>query len=83
MLEHGETWTLDNDKEYIVASIVEEQAKKYVYLLNQDDFQEYIIAEYDNEEVIVVEEPELVANLLLKFNSDLKTNLPRIISEIM
>jgi len=83
MLEQGETWTMDNDQKYTVASIIEEENKKYVYLINRDDYKEYIVAEYVGDEIIYVEDQELIADLMIKFNADLKANLPRIMLENM
>jgi len=83
MLEQGETWTMENDQRYTVASIVEENDKKYVYLLNRDDYKDYIIGEYVEDEVVFVEDPGLISHLVLKFNKDLKENLPRMLLENM
>jgi len=81
MLEHGETWTLSDGNKYTVVSIVKENDKKYVYLINHTELEKYIIAEYIGDDLIEVDSPELLESLIVKFNEDLKENLPRIISE--
>lgn len=81
MLEQGSTWTLSDGNKYTVVSIVKEKNKKYVYLINRLEIQKYIIAEYIDDEIIEVVDPDLLEVLIVKFNEDLKESLPRIISE--
>lgn len=81
MMEQGYTWTLDDGNKYTVVSIVKEKNKKYVYLINRSELQKYIIAEYDGDDLTEVEDPDLLETLIVKFNEDLKENLPKIISE--
>lgn len=80
-MEQGYTWTLDDGNKYTVVSIVKEKSKKYVYLINRSELQKYIIAEYNGDDLIEVEDPDLLETLIVKFNEDLKENLPKIISE--
>jgi hypothetical protein len=82
-MEQGYTWTLDDGNKYTVVSIVKEKGKKYVYLINRSEIQKYIIAEYDGDDIIEVEDPDLLEALIVKFNEDLKENLSKIISENM
>ncbi len=82
MIERCETWTLEDGSKYVVASIVELDGKKYVYLMNPDDYNDYFIGEYSNDEIADVVDPDLLENLLLKFNDDLKINLPKILEEL-
>jgi len=81
MMEQGEIWTMDNDKRYTVASIVEEQGKKYVYLMDRETIGDFIIAEYDGDEIKEVDSPDIYEAIIVKFNDDLKANLPRLIAE--
>lgn len=83
MLEQGYTWTLSDGNKYTVVSIVKEKEKKYVYLINRSEIQKYIIAEYKDDEIIEVVDPDLLEVLIVKFNEDLKENLPKIISEYL
>lgn len=83
MLEQGSTWTLSDGNKYTVVSIVKEKNKKYVYLINRSEIQQYIIAEYVDDEIIEVVDPDLLEVLIVKFNEDLKESLPRIITEYL
>ena len=83
MLEQGSTWTLSDGNKYTVVSIVKEKNKKYVYLINRSEIQKYIIAEYLDDEIIEVLDPDLLEVLIVKFNEDLKESLPKIISEYL
>ncbi len=80
-MEQGSTWTLSDGNKYTVVSIVKEKKKKYVYLINRSEIQKFIIAEYTGDEIIEVVDPDLLEVLIVKFNEDLKENLPKIISE--
>ena len=69
MLNQGEILTLNDNKKYSVVYTTELNSKNYVYLIDQDDYTNTMFCEYDNnsglEEVV---EPEIVEQLLLKFN---------------
>ncbi len=82
-MEQGSTWTLSDGKKYTVVSIVKEKKKKYVYLIDREEIQNYIIAEYNNDEIIEVIDPDLLEVLIVKFNEDLKESLPKVISEYL
>jgi hypothetical protein len=81
MTEQAETWTLSDGKKYTVVSVVEENDKKYVYLIDRVEIKNFVIAEYEGDELTIVESPELLKALIVKFNEDLKESLPKIISE--
>lgn len=83
MLEQGSTWTLSDGNKYTVVSIVKEKNKKYVYLINRSEIQKYIIAEYLDDEIIEVVDPDLLEVLIVKFNEDLKESLPKVIEEYL
>jgi len=83
MMDQGTTWTLSDGNKYTVVSIVKQNDKKYVYLINRTEIQKYIIAEYRDDEVIEVVDPELLEVLIVKFNEDLKESLPKVISEYL
>lgn len=81
MIEQGEYWTLSNGEKYIVSSIVKVDNNEYVYLLNTNNYQDFLIAEYQGDSIEEVEDPDLLENLISKFNEDLKENLGNIIDE--
>lgn len=83
MIERGELWTLEDEKQYVVASIVDIEQKVYVYLIRKEDYKKYIIGEFDGEGINEIEDPELLEILLVKFNEDLKENLPNILAEYL
>ncbi len=83
MIEQGEIWTLDDNNPYIVASIVELESKKYIYLIHKSDYQKYIIGEFTGDGIDEIEDPDLFETLLVKFNEDLKENLPKILAEYL
>lgn len=83
MIEQGEIWTLDDNNPYVVASILDIDNKKYVYLIHKNDYQKYIIGEYTEEGIDEIEDPDLFETLLVKFNEDLKESLPTILSEYL
>lgn len=69
MLNQSEILTLNDNKKYSVVYTTELNSKNYVYLIDQDDYTNTMFCEYDNnnglEEVV---EPEIVEQLLAKFN---------------
>ncbi len=83
MIERGEIWTLDEEKKYVVASIIEIEQKVYVYLVRKEDYKKYVIGEFDGEGINEIEDPELLETLLIRFNEDLKVNLPNILAEYL
>lgn len=83
MIEQGEIWTLDDNNPYVVASIVDVGEKKYVYLIHKSDYKKYVIGEYTGDGIEEIEDPDLFESLLVKFNEDLKENLPKILSEYL
>lgn len=83
MITQGEIWTLDDNNPYIVASIIDIDSKKYVYLIHKSDYSKYVLGEYTGDGIDEVEDPDLFETLLVKFNEDLKENLPKILSEYL
>ena len=60
--------TLDNEKKYTIINTLMFNEKKYVYLVDIDDFKNYIVGEIENDEVIVVEDPNLLGQLIIEFS---------------
>lgn len=80
-MEQGYIWTLNDGNKYTVISVVEENNKKYVYLINRSELQKYIIAEYKDDKLVSVKDPDLLERLIVKFNDNLKETLPKMIEE--
>lgn len=72
MIEQGEILTLSDNKKYSVVFSTEYNQKKYVYLIDQDDYTNTMFCECDNnselEEVI---EPEIIEQLMTKFQENM------------
>lgn len=81
MLEQGELLTLSNDKEYAVVSSIIYQGVNYVYLLDTDVYKDYKLCKYEDENLTVVKDEELLKTLITKFNSDLKNNVSNIFKD--
>lgn len=60
--------TLDNDKKYTIVNTLMFNEKKYVYLVELEDFKNYIIGEIDNDEVVEVEDQNLLGQLIMEFS---------------
>lgn len=69
MLGQGEILTLNDNKKYSVVYSTELNSKKYVYLIDQDDYTNTMFCEYDNANGLEeVTEPEIVEQLLAEFS---------------
>lgn len=79
MLKQGELLTLSNKKEYAVVSSIIYQGANYVYILDTDTYKDYKLCKYEDENLIVVHDEELLKTLIIKFNDDLKDNIANII----
>lgn len=60
--------TLDDNKKYAMVNMLTFNEKKYVYLAELDDFNNYIIGEILNDEVIEVEDQNLLGQLIIEFS---------------
>lgn len=79
MLKQSELLTLSNKKEYAVVSSIIYQGANYVYILDTDTYKDYKLCKYEDENLIVVHDEELLKTLIIKFNDDLKDNIANII----
>ena len=69
MLEQGEILTLDDNKRYVVVYVIELDSKNYVYLIDEFDYTNTMICEYDNNNGLVeVVDKDLIEKILLKYN---------------
>ena len=72
MLEKGSVLSLNNGKEYLIVYSAIINSKKYVFLINQDDYMDNMICEYDNASGLnEVKDPKIVEQFLLKFDSEI------------
>ena len=73
--------TLSNGKEYSVVSSIVYEGNNYVCILDTNDFKDYKFCLYENDELTIVKNYELLEILISKFNTDLKNNISKIIDE--
>ena len=59
--------TLDDDKEYVVASKTEYEGQIYYYLVDIDDITNMIFCYEDDNELVEFRDKEIFANILPKF----------------
>ena len=72
MIEQGEILTLENDKEYVVASSTVLDGINYVYLMNMGDYSDFLFCAFDEVDGLYeVEDNELLNQLIEIFNKDL------------
>ena len=64
MLEYGDIVTLEDDKQYVVASTCQYQDVFYVYVVNIEDAVDCILAELRNDELIRVEDTTLFSEVM-------------------
>lgn len=70
MLEQGEILTLNNNLEYAVVKTTTIDSRQFVFLINQDDYTDTKICEYNGVTGLTeVVDEELLENLIQKFNS--------------
>ena len=60
--------TLDDNKKYAMVNMLTFNEKTYVYLAELDDFNNYIIGEILNDEIIQVEDQNLLGQLIIEFS---------------
>ena len=68
MLEEGEILTLSETRKYTVIYSAELNGRNYAYLLEQDDYSNSMVCEYDNESGLEeITDPQIVEQFLIKF----------------
>ena len=72
MQEEYNILTLSDNKQYVVVSSTELNGKNYVYLVDMEDHNNNIVCELNGDEVEVVEDNDILADLTLIFNDKLK-----------
>lgn len=81
MLKQGELIQLSNNKEYAVVSSIIYEGDNYVYILDTETCKDYKLCKFEDELLKPVKDEELLKILIVKFNSDLKDNIAKIIEE--
>ena len=72
MLEQGEVLTLEDGKDYVVASSILMDGINYVYLINSVNLSKMMFCSYDQiDGLYEIEEPELLEKVMKKFNENL------------
>lgn len=68
-MDIGDVITLSDDKDYIITHKKEVDGKQYAFLIEMPDYGSFKFVEFvDDENLDVIEEPELVEKLLVEFN---------------
>lgn len=72
MLEKGELLTLDDDREYVVAALTIIDNIEYVFLMDTEDYSNFMICSYDNNDGLEdVDNQELLQELIKTFDEQL------------
>lgn len=72
MLEKNEVLTLEDGKDYVVASSIILDGINYVYLINTINFSKMMFCSYDQVDgLFEVENPEILDKIIKMFNEDL------------
>ena len=75
MLNQGEILTLNDNKKYTVVSSQMIDNTNYVYLIDQDDYTNFMFCKYDNnnglEEVI---DENIIEKLMIVFQKDISSS---------
>lgn len=59
---------LDDNKKYVIINTLSYNNKNYILLSELNNFENYIIGEIINDEVILVEDENLVGQLIIEFS---------------
>lgn len=70
MLSNNEEYimTLDNNKRYVIINALEFESVKYLYLINIDDENDYMITEFLEDSVKEVDDEQLQLKLVKEFS---------------
>lgn len=72
MIEQGDVLTLEDNKEYVVVATTVLSNIVYVYLIDQNDYSNFMFCSYDQTDGLYeVEDQELLKELIKIFNKDL------------
>ena len=77
MLEQGEVLTLEDNKDYVVASSIMMDGINYVYLINTVNLSKMMFCSYDQVDGLYeVEDPETLDKIIKLFNENLNGTEP-------
>lgn len=72
MLNQGDLLTLENEKEYAVVDTTIIDGITYVYLINSENFEDFMFCSYDQVDGLYeVEEQDILSKLIEVFNYQL------------
>jgi hypothetical protein len=72
MIEQGDLLTLEDNKEYVVAATTAIEGIVYVYLIDQNDYSNFMFCSYDQTDGLYeVEDPDLLQSLIKTFTKQL------------
>lgn len=72
MLKQGDLLTLEDDKDYAVVDTTKIDDILYVYLINSNDYSEFMFCSYDQTDGLYeVEDQDLLKKLIEIFNNQL------------
>ena len=76
MLKQGDLLTLENDKEYAVVDTTKINDIIYVYLINSNDYSDFMFCSYDQiDGLYEVEDSDVLSNLIEVFNYQLNGDI--------
>lgn len=75
MIEKGNILTLEDNNEYTVVSKINFNNVDYFYLIDQNNVTNIMFCTLENDEVVEINDPDLLEELILKFDKDLKETL--------
>ncbi|MEE3343798.1 MAG: hypothetical protein VZS44_06890 [Bacilli bacterium] len=72
MIKRGQAITLSNDIRYLVLSKVKYQDNYYLYLISMEKEPKAVICEEKDNKVVIVKDDEILKNVILLFDKDIK-----------
>ena len=72
MIKKGQAITLSNNIKYLVLSKVNYQNNNYLYLTSMEDDPKVLICKEEDNKVVIVTDKDIIKNLILLFDKDIK-----------
>lgn len=73
MIEKGELLTLDDNNEYAVTAVTIIDNVEYLFLMDTNDYSNFMFCSYQDDEVEEVDDPELINVLAKEFDQQLNS----------
>ena len=74
MLEQGDVLTLSDNKKYVVVSSQTWNHENYVYVIDQDDYTNFMFCKYDNDKGLEeVVDAKTIEDLMMVFQKDISS----------